>query len=304
MKNVSFTVEKGEICGIIGYSGAGKSTLLRMVNGLESPTEGEIVVADQVINRLKGKALREARRNIGMIFQHFHLLWSRTVFENIAFPLEVMKLSRREIQQRVHELLERVGLAEYRDAYPSQLSGGQKQRVGIARAIATHPAVLLCDEATSALDPETTASILSLLQRINRELGITILLITHEMHVIQRICEKMLVMDQGEIVEQGAVKDIFLHPRHPLTQSFLSSLSQPAVDQKRFVIAIEDFDWEQFRRFLKEKKVSLKLEPVLLHPSGQNTLTFSLQGDAIHVKEAERSIVNEAWPVEVVKDHS
>lgn len=304
VKDVSFSVEKGEICGIIGYSGAGKSTLLRMVNGLELPTKGEIMVAGQKISQLQGKELRQIRRKMGMIFQHFHLLWSRTVRENIAFPLEVMRLPKKEIQQRVDELMNRVGLTDYGDAYPSQLSGGQKQRVGIARAIATQPDVLLCDEATSALDPETTASILSLLKSINQELGITILLITHEMHVIRSICEKMVVMDQGAIVEQGSVQEIFLRPRHPLTQSFLSSLSQSTTDQKRFSIAIRDLDWNQFQQFLKDKNVSLQLESTLLHPSGENMLTFSLQGDPNHVREAERAIQQGAWPVEVVNDHS
>lgn len=303
VKDVSFLVSKGEICGIIGYSGAGKSTLLRMVNGLEIPTKGEIRVAGQEITRLRGKALQKTRQKIGMIFQHFHLLWSRTVRENIAFPLEVMKLPRKEIHRRVDELIERVGLAEHGDAYPSQLSGGQKQRVGIARAIATHPDVLLCDEATSALDPETTQSILALLQEINQELGITILLITHEMSVVRSICENMVVMDQGEIVEQGSVKEIFLNPRHPLTRSFVSSVPKSTIDQKRFAISIEHFNWEQFQQFLKERNVSLQLESTLLHSAGANRVTFFLQGDPNHIKEAEHEIESGEWPVEVVNNH-
>lgn len=302
VKNVSFSVGRGEIFGIIGYSGAGKSTLLRMVNGLETPTKGEILVDGQSIPRLQGKKLRQARRKMGMIFQHFHLLWSRTVRENIALPLELMKLSKKEIHQRVEELIDQVGLAEYKDAYPSQLSGGQKQRVGIARALAARPAVLLLDEATSALDPETTASILALLKKIHKELGITILLITHEMHVIQSICEKMVVMDQGEIVEQGSVQDLFLHARHPLTRSFLSSLSQTKGDQKRFAIKIEKLNWARFQQLLTDQRVSAQLDSTRLHPSGENILTFSLQGDPVQIEKAEQTILNGEWPVEVVND--
>lgn len=302
VKNVSLSVGRGEIFGIIGYSGAGKSTLLRMVNGLETPTKGEILVDGQSIPRLQGKKLRQARRKMGMIFQHFHLLWSRTVRENIALPLELMKLSKKEIHQRVEELIDQVGLAEYKDAYPSQLSGGQKQRVGIARALAARPAVLLLDEATSALDPETTASILALLKKIHKELGITILLITHEMHVIQSICEKMVVMDQGEIVEQGSVQDLFLHARHPLTRSFLSSLSQTKGDQKRFAIKIEKLNWARFQQLLTDQRVSAQLDSTRLHPSGENILTFSLQGDPVQIEKAEQTILNGEWPVEVVND--
>lgn len=302
VKNVSFSVGRGEIFGIIGYSGAGKSTLLRMVNGLETPTKGEILVDGQSIPRLQGKKLRQARRKMGMIFQHFHLLWSRTVRENIALPLELMKLSKKEIHQRVEELIDQVGLSEYKDAYPSQLSGGQKQRVGIARALAARPAVLLLDEATSALDPETTASILALLKKIHKELGITILLITHEMHVIQSICEKMVVMDQGEIVEQGSVQDLFLHARHPLTRSFLSSLSQTKGDQKRFAIKIEKLNWARFQQLLTDQRVSAQLDSTRLHPSGENILTFSLQGDPVQIEKAEQTILNGEWPVEVVND--
>lgn len=276
--------------------------MLRMVNGLETPTKGEILVDGQSIPRLQGKKLRQARRKMGMIFQHFHLLWSRTVRENIALPLELMKLSKKEIHQRVEELIDQVGLAEYKDAYPSQLSGGQKQRVGIARALAARPAVLLLDEATSALDPETTASILALLKKIHKELGITILLITHEMHVIQSICEKMVVMDQGEIVEQGSVQDLFLHARHPLTRSFLSSLSQTKGDQKRFAIKIEKLNWARFQQLLTDQRVSAQLDSTRLHPSGENILTFSLQGDPVQIEKAEQTILNGEWPVEVVND--
>ncbi|RAL24568.1 methionine ABC transporter ATP-binding protein [Thermoflavimicrobium daqui] len=221
LKNVSLNINQGDIFGIVGHSGAGKSTLLRMLNGLEKPTKGSITINDQEISKLSDKELRLARQKIGMIFQHFHLLWSRTVRENVAFPLEVARLPKEEISEKVDHLLKRVGLMDRADSYPSQLSGGQKQRVGIARALANDPAVLLCDEATSALDPETTASILNLLKEINQETGITLVLITHEMSVVQSICNKMAVMEDGDIVEEGLTKNIFENPQHPVTKRFL-----------------------------------------------------------------------------------
>ncbi len=204
LDNVSLTVEKGEIFGIIGLSGAGKSTLIRCINMLEKPTTGSIVVDSQEITRLDKRELRAARQKIGMIFQHFNLLSSRTVFDNVMFPLEIAKVSRPEAVQRAQELLELVGLADKEDAYPSQLSGGQKQRVGIARALANGPKLLLSDEATSALDPQTTRSILELLREINRQLNLTILLITHDMNVIKEICDRVAVIDSSHIVEVGA----------------------------------------------------------------------------------------------------
>jgi len=225
LRGVSFEVERGDIFGIIGHSGAGKSTLLRLLNGLEMPTKGTVIVDGKEISKLKSQELRLARQKIGMIFQHFHLLWSRTVRENIAFPLEIAGKSRAEIKRKVDELLERVGLADRADAYPSQLSGGQKQRVGIARALANDPHVLLCDEATSALDPETTSSILRLLKKINQETGITLVLITHEMSVVKAICNKMAVVEDGKIVEMGDVESIFRAPKHPVTKQFLQELA-------------------------------------------------------------------------------
>lgn len=212
---------------MIGYSGAGKSTLIRLMNGLEAPNEGSIIVGDAEITKIKGALLRKARQDIGMIFQHFNLLWSRTVRENIALPLEISKLNKAERKNRVDELIKLVGLEGREDAYPSQLSGGQKQRVGIARALANNPKVLLCDEATSALDPKTTDSILELLIDINRRLGLTIVLITHEMHVIRKICSRVAVMEAGRIVEMGPVLDIFKHPQQPITKTFVSQLSEP-----------------------------------------------------------------------------
>jgi len=226
VNNVSLTINRGEIFGIVGYSGAGKSTLLRCLNLLEKPTSGQVIINGVDLTSLEEKELRKARLKIGMIFQHFHLVSSKTVFENVAFALKAANKSKDEIEKRVVELLDMVGLSDKRDAYPSQLSGGQKQRVGIARALANDPTVLLCDEATSALDPSTTKSILSLLKKINRELGITIVLITHEMEVVKDICDRLAVMQDGKVIEVGSVYDIFTNPKEPLTKSFIDSVLQ------------------------------------------------------------------------------
>lgn len=215
-------IARGEIFGIIGHSGAGKSTLLRLINALETPSGGEIRIEEQTLSALDGAGLRRLRRRIGMIFQHFNLLSSKTVAENIAFPLKLAgELKGEALRERVSELLARVGLTEQAANYPAQLSGGQKQRVGIARALANKPTILLCDEATSALDPQTTQSILQLLADLNRELGITVVLITHEMDVIRQLCDRVAVLEGGAIVEQGAVTDVFLTPRHPTTRRFV-----------------------------------------------------------------------------------
>lgn len=224
--NVNLTINKSEIFGIIGYSGAGKSTLIRMLNGLETPTEGSVVVAGKEISKIKGAELRKARQEISMIFQHFNLLWSRTVEQNIAFPLEIAGVPAKERTQRVNELIRLVGLEGRENAYPSQLSGGQKQRVGIARALANNPKVLLCDEATSALDPQTTDSILDLLVDINQSLGLTIVLITHEMHVIRKICHRVAVMEGGQVVEQGPVLEVFKNPTAEITKRFVQQVTE------------------------------------------------------------------------------
>ncbi|PGL71683.1 ATP-binding cassette domain-containing protein [Bacillus sp. AFS055030] len=224
VQNVSLNIEAGEIFGMIGYSGAGKSTLLRMLNGLESPTTGEVIINGQSISKCSSNQLRKARQKIGMIFQHFNLLWSRTVLENILFPLEIAKVPKKESINRAKELIKLVGLEGRENAYPSELSGGQKQRVGIARALANNPDVLLCDEATSALDPETTDSILALLTNINKQLGITIILITHEMHVIQKICQRVAVMENGSVVEEGHVVDVFTRPKQAITKKFVTQI--------------------------------------------------------------------------------
>ena len=223
LDNVSLEVARGQICGVIGASGAGKSTLIRCVNLLERPTTGTVEVDGMELTRMSENELIHARRNIGMIFQHFNLLSSRTVFDNIALPLELEKTPTNKINEKVTALLELVGLADKRNTYPANLSGGQKQRVAIARALASEPHVLLCDEATSALDPATTQSILKLLKEINRTLGITILLITHEMEVVKRICDQVAVIDKGRLIEQGTVSEIFSNPKTELAQEFISS---------------------------------------------------------------------------------
>jgi D-methionine transport system ATP-binding protein len=215
-------IPDGEVFGIIGHSGAGKSTLIRLINLLERPSGGRILIDDTDMASLSDPALRAARQKIGMIFQHFNLLSSQTVSENIAFPMRIAgEKDSSAIRARVDELLQRVGLTVHANKYPSQLSGGQKQRVGIARALANRPSLLLCDEATSALDPQTTASVLDLLAEINRELKLTIVLITHEMDVVRRVCDRVAVLDAGRIVEQGTVADVFLHPTHATTQRFV-----------------------------------------------------------------------------------
>jgi D-methionine transport system ATP-binding protein len=225
VNNVSLTINDGDIFGIIGFSGAGKSTLVRCINLLEKPTEGKVFVDDAEITALSGKELRKARKKIGMIFQHFNLMPSRTIFGNVAYPLRGSGLSKEEISEKVHHLLELVGISEKENAFPSQLSGGQKQRVAIARALANDPSILLCDEATSALDPQTTKSILKLLQQLNQTLGITVVVITHEMAVVKEICNRVAVMDHGDVVEEGEVFHVFASPKEPLTRSFIKTTS-------------------------------------------------------------------------------
>jgi D-methionine transport system ATP-binding protein len=223
LKPFSLEVADGEVFGIIGLSGAGKSTLIRLINLLERPTGGSIFVGDTEMTSLAEPALRAQRRRIGMIFQHFNLLASQTVADNVAFPMRLAgERNAATLRKRVDELLARVGLTDHADKYPSQLSGGQKQRVGIARALANKPSILLCDEATSALDPQTTASVLDLLAEINRELKLTIVLITHEMDVVRRVCDRVAVLDAGDIVERGSVIDVFLHPQHATTKRFVN----------------------------------------------------------------------------------
>ena len=223
--DVSLTIQDGDIFGIIGFSGAGKSTLVRCINLLERPTSGSVEVDGQELTRMSAKELRQARKKIGMIFQHFNLMPSRTIFGNVAYPLRGSGLSKEEIREKVHSLLELVGIADKENAYPSQLSGGQKQRVAIARALANDPKILLCDEATSALDPQTTKAILRLLQHLNQTLGITIVVITHEMAVVKEICNRVAVMDHGKVVEEGTVFSVFATPKEPITRDFIKTTS-------------------------------------------------------------------------------
>lgn len=224
VKNVNLHIEKGEIFGIIGLSGAGKSTLIRCLNRLEEPTEGKIIIDGIDITSLDKNELRKSRKNIGMIFQHFNLLSQKTVYENIAFPLQLEKYSKDEIQSRVHTLLDYVELADKKNSYPSELSGGQKQRVAIARALANNPKVLLSDEGTSALDPRTTKSILQLLNRIRNEFGLTIVLITHQMEVVKDICDKVAIIENGEIIETNTALELFRNPKTKTAKSFIGNL--------------------------------------------------------------------------------
>ena len=225
VRDVSLTIQDGEIFGIIGFSGAGKSTLVRCINLLERPTNGTVVVDGKEMTALSPKELRLARRKIGMIFQHFNLMPSRTVFGNVAYPLQGQGLSKQAIQNKVRKLLKLVDIADKETAYPSQLSGGQKQRVAIARALANDPKVLLCDEATSALDPPTTKAILTLLKDLNQKLNLTIVMITHEMAVVKEICDHVAIMERGQVVEQGEVFSLFADPKQPITQNFIRTTS-------------------------------------------------------------------------------
>lgn len=274
LKDVSFEIEKGDIYGVIGYSGAGKSTLIRMVNALETPTSGNVWVEEKDIGTLNQKELRNLRKGIGMIFQQFNLLESKTIYDNVAIALKLNGVSKKDMEKRVTELLDFVELSDKKYSYPGQLSGGQKQRIGIARALANNPSILLCDEATSALDPKTTDSILELLKKINEMLHITIVIITHEMNVIQKICNKVAVMDYGQVVETGSVIQVFSNPRSDIARRFVGNLirdviPEPLVESIRretrnsrlLRIKLENTDstepllWEINRRFEVETNI-------------------------------------------------
>ena len=274
LKDVSFEIEKGDIYGVIGYSGAGKSTLIRMVNALETPTSGNVWVEEKDIGTLNQKELRNLRKGIGMIFQQFNLLESKTIYDNVAIALKLNGVSKKDMEKRVTELLDFVELSDKKYSYPGQLSGGQKQRVAIARALASNPKVLLCDEATSALDPKTTDSILELLKKINEMLHITIVIITHEMNVIQKICNKVAVMDYGQVVETGSVIQVFSNPQSDIARRFVGNLirdviPEPLVESIRretrnsrlLRIKLENTDstepllWEINRRFEVETNI-------------------------------------------------
>ncbi|ARU95379.1 methionine ABC transporter ATP-binding protein [Tatumella citrea] len=247
LDNINLTIQQGEIFGVIGASGAGKSTLLRLINSLETADRGEVLINGVSLQGLSGRERSQAKKDIGMIFQHFNLLNSRTVFHNVAIPLILQRRSKQEIRERVRELLAFVNLSDKAQSYPDELSGGQKQRVGIARALATNPSVLLCDEATSALDPHTTVQILLLLQEINRRYGITIVLITHEMSVVQKICHKVAVMSGGRIVEQGNVLDLFSQPQQAVTAGLVETVIHDRLPEQTLAAIREQPDGRALR---------------------------------------------------------
>lgn len=323
VRDVSLEIRDGEIFGIIGFSGAGKSTLVRCINLLERPTSGSVQIDGVELTTLAEKQLRETRTKIGMIFQHFNLMRSRTVYENIDFPLKKSNLSKAQKAEKIHSLLELVGLTDKKDVYPSQLSGGQKQRVAIARALANDPKVLLCDEATSALDPQTTQSILKLLKKVNTELGITIVLITHEMSVVKDICDRVAIMDAGTVVETGDTVDVFSKPQTSLTKDFIDTATNI---RKIYDLIEEDNDLTKLKA--GEKMVLLTYagasagEPMISYlskafdvqaniiygnidylkgrPLGK--LVVTLSGAPEHIDEALKYINSQGVEVEVIKE--
>ena len=271
LNGIDLKIGAGEIFGIIGHSGAGKSTLVRHINLLEKPTRGRVLIDGEDITTRDAAGLRQMRRGIGMIFQHFNLLSSKTVAENIAFPLRLAGTPAAQVHQRVNQLIERVGLEAHARKYPAQLSGGQKQRVGIARALATAPKILLCDEATSALDPQTTQSVLQLLAEINREFNLTIVVITHEMDVIRRIGDRVAVLDNGRVVESGPVADVFLHPKHATTQRFVREAEN--VDESEQHDAFEHVPGKIVRLTFRGERT---YEPVLGQVARETGIDFSI----------------------------
>ncbi|MCS4505059.1 Methionine import ATP-binding protein MetN [wastewater metagenome] len=281
LRDVSLDIRPGEVFGIIGHSGAGKSTLLRMINLIERPSSGRVRVNDRDVTDYRNERLRTLRRETGMIFQHFNLLSSKSVRANVAFPMKLAGgYSRGQIRERVDSLLERVGLAGQADKYPAQLSGGQKQRVGIARALACRPGILLCDEATSALDPQTTQSVLQLLADLNEELGITVVLVTHEMDAIRRICHRVAVMDDGAVVESGDTAEVFLHPRHPTSRRFVFEREHVDEDERR-----DDFHNVEGRIIKLTLRGEATYTPILGELARETGVDFSiLSGRVDHIR--------------------
>ena len=288
LKGIDLDIAKGEIYGIIGLSGAGKSTLVRCINMLERPTGGKVIVDGKDMTALSDSELREARKDIGMIFQHFNLLSSATVYENIAFPLKLAGKSDSEIKAKVEPLLKLVGLEAKAGQYPSQLSGGQKQRVGIARALASEPKVLLCDEATSALDPQTTKAILELIRDINKKLQLTVVVITHEMQVIKDICDKVAVIDKGVIAEQGTVLEVFTNPQQPITKEFISVLDAYLLLRLTFIgeSADDPVIADMIRKFPEVETTLLfgNLDHIKATPFGR--MIIGLRGESTKVQAA------------------
>ncbi|WP_027631378.1 methionine ABC transporter ATP-binding protein [Clostridium hydrogeniformans] len=316
LKETSLNINKGDIYGIIGYSGAGKSTLIRCINLLEIPDGGEVIIKDVKLTSLREKELRKSREKIGMIFQHFNLMKSRTVAENIAYPLKGKGLNKKDIDTRVEELLSLVDLKDKKNSYPSQLSGGQKQRVAIARALANNPEVLLCDEATSALDPKTTKSILGLLKKINKMLNLTIVLITHEMQVIKEICNRVAVMDNGYVVEKGEITNIFSNPKENITKDFIATVLN---EEKEAEIARE----EDFENVYKLSYVGGKTREAIISKVSRDfqvdisilygniekiqdtilgNLLVKVEGESSNTLKALEFIRKEGIKVEVIKD--
>ncbi|MCI6483762.1 MAG: methionine ABC transporter ATP-binding protein [Selenomonadaceae bacterium] len=321
IKDISLHINRGEIYGIIGLSGAGKSTLVRCINLLERPTSGKVTVDGQDITAMSESQLRQARKSIGMIFQHFNLLSSATVYENVAFPLRLVNTPKEKIDKKVTELLELVGLADKANQYPSQLSGGQKQRVGIARALASEPKILLCDEATSALDPQTTKAILQLIRDINAKLKLTVVVITHEMQVIKDICDKVAVIDKGVIAEKGKVLDVFTNPQQPITKGFISVLlsndlpvgfREREVHQEQFSGSIlliritfigESANEPVISRLIKNFDLNVgilfgSLDDIKGVPFGR--LIISLDGRQLEIQEALEYVQKQNLKVEVI----
>ena len=279
LKNVSFKIDQHDIFGVIGYSGAGKSTLVRLVNQLETVSDGQVIVDGHEIDTYKEKDLRDIKKDIGMIFQHFNLLNSKSVYKNVAMPLILSKTNKKEIKEKVDEMLEFVGLADKKDQFPDELSGGQKQRVAIARALVTHPKILLCDEATSALDP-ATSSILNLLSNVNRTFGVTIMMITHEMSVIQKICHRVAVMENGEVIEMGTVKDVFSHPQTNTAKNFVSTVinTEPSKELRASFNSRKDSNFTDYKLFLDSEQIQLPILNELIneHHLNVNVLFSSM----------------------------
>jgi len=318
LKSINFKVEKGDIFGVIGFSGAGKSTLIRTVNFLEPPTTGQVIVNNRNLSELNNKELRAARKEIGMIFQNFNLLESKTVFDNIAIPLVLNGIGKKEIEIRVNELLEFVGLLNKIKSYPDELSGGEKQRVGIARALATNPLILLCDEATSALDPHTTQSILELLKKINKRYDITILLITHEMNVIREICNKVAVMENGEIIEMGNLLQVFGNPKKKTTKNFVRTVLHDEVpqvilndinseDEKSRVLKLKFIGENSKNAVLAEACNQFDVQPNILFANVTELqgnilghLIVELKGEKENIDNAQKYLVDKNVTVEEV----
>jgi len=314
VKDISLKINKGEIFGIIGLSGAGKSTLIRCLNRLEEPTEGKIFINDLELTSLNKEDLRLARKNIGMIFQHFNLLDQKTVYENIAFPLRLEKLGKKQIDARVNQLLEYVDLKDKKNNYPSQLSGGQKQRVAIARAIANNPKILLSDEGTSALDPKTTKSILELLKKIRDEFNITIVMITHQMEVVKEICDRVAIMENGQIVEINTVENLFKNPKTKVAHSFINSLQgnveEEIINPKNYkgkIIRLS-FMGDSAKKPIVSKVIrNFNIDVNILsgninklHASSIGNLTLELIGEDDEINNALLFLKNESVHVEVI----